>query len=667
MAATDKKTSQLTVPVSIADTDVATGYRPGTGGAANLDIQVPVNLIRKPLVDKLGRELVSVFDFFSAAEKADVLARTQLVDVRASVILAQNALTTVGGGTLVYPAGDYRLSSAIPCQANIRHLGVSKRATRMYNVGGNGNARLNDMFNLGATSINNIGTFTGYAGTLAADRASITLTTSGAGSNFSADVVQFIAAATTVNAGAVVPDQGFFVYISDVTGDVVTFAAPIPETIASPSLFKQTGTDSSTGYAWHVVPNVEVGNFTFINGSIHVQGAWGSYIHDLDITRCRNAVVWNTLCRSVVERISATYWNRALELKLYSHESTLRDMTNHWYNGGGGTTPTTPISFGEMCTYMTVDNFDIKSAQLSAAAGYVAFQYCRHIKMVNSRGEFYNMPAAPVIDVFDGLSTLARCDDVRVVNCDFTAAGSVTRFARIGHTTGTGAPSNITVNSRFNGTVSSLADAIKIDTADVIDVANIRLPSGALVSAAATATNVLQTTPAGLAILPIRLADGMAANTRTALGTSAAVGVLGVGATYGAAAVTRSIASATTSEAGYWWVRIPDDYAAGGTLKVRLRCNTQNAPAAVSSNITISAKRLGDNSVGAELYSSGVVSINSATSTDYDLTFASTAIAAGDAVYIEVTIAIDNTGGGSTVTGRLVAIKLLYQSVLKGR
>ena len=46
MPATDKRASDLTAPVSIADTDVVAGYRPGTGGEPNLDIRMSVGLIR---------------------------------------------------------------------------------------------------------------------------------------------------------------------------------------------------------------------------------------------------------------------------------------------------------------------------------------------------------------------------------------------------------------------------------------------------------------------------------------------------------------------------------------------------------------------------------------------------------------------------------------------
>ena len=52
--AQDKKASQLTVPVAVADTDFAAGVRPASGGDPNLDIQLPVGLIRAPIIDGLA-------------------------------------------------------------------------------------------------------------------------------------------------------------------------------------------------------------------------------------------------------------------------------------------------------------------------------------------------------------------------------------------------------------------------------------------------------------------------------------------------------------------------------------------------------------------------------------------------------------------------------------
>lgn len=52
--AQDKRASELTAPVSIADTDTFPGYRPGTGGEPNLDIRASAGLIRAPILDGLA-------------------------------------------------------------------------------------------------------------------------------------------------------------------------------------------------------------------------------------------------------------------------------------------------------------------------------------------------------------------------------------------------------------------------------------------------------------------------------------------------------------------------------------------------------------------------------------------------------------------------------------
>lgn len=51
---TDKRASELTAPVSIADADVFAGYRPGTGGEPNLDIRATAGQFRAPILAGLA-------------------------------------------------------------------------------------------------------------------------------------------------------------------------------------------------------------------------------------------------------------------------------------------------------------------------------------------------------------------------------------------------------------------------------------------------------------------------------------------------------------------------------------------------------------------------------------------------------------------------------------
>lgn len=59
------------------------------------------------------RDVVSVFDFMTAAQIADVQAGTALVDVTAAIQAAIGAVTAAGGGTVYLPEGSYKVTSSL--------------------------------------------------------------------------------------------------------------------------------------------------------------------------------------------------------------------------------------------------------------------------------------------------------------------------------------------------------------------------------------------------------------------------------------------------------------------------------------------------------------------------------------------------------------------------
>lgn len=97
--AQDKKASQLTVPVAVADTDFAAGVRPASGGDPNLDIQLPVGLIRAPIIDGL------------AAGDVPVAAKGVLLD--GGLPLTAKLAGATGPGPLVAQIGDSRHANGI--------------------------------------------------------------------------------------------------------------------------------------------------------------------------------------------------------------------------------------------------------------------------------------------------------------------------------------------------------------------------------------------------------------------------------------------------------------------------------------------------------------------------------------------------------------------------
>lgn len=76
-----------------------------------------------------AREIVSVTDYMTTAERADALGRLGTVDVSGAVIDAQTHLVSLGGGTLIWPAGVYGLGAVIPLKSNVVHMGAGRGLT----------------------------------------------------------------------------------------------------------------------------------------------------------------------------------------------------------------------------------------------------------------------------------------------------------------------------------------------------------------------------------------------------------------------------------------------------------------------------------------------------------------------------------------------------------
>jgi len=75
-------------------------------------IQAGVGAVLRTVQDKL-RERISLFDFMTAAQIADVQARTRLLDVSAPVQAALTRANSLLGARLDAPAGDYRCDSSL--------------------------------------------------------------------------------------------------------------------------------------------------------------------------------------------------------------------------------------------------------------------------------------------------------------------------------------------------------------------------------------------------------------------------------------------------------------------------------------------------------------------------------------------------------------------------
>lgn len=84
--------------------------------------------LRKITISSL-RSAANVFDGFTAAQQADVLAGTETLDVRAAIQAQIDALETAGGGVLDFPRGTYSIGAALVLPAKVFLRGAGSANT----------------------------------------------------------------------------------------------------------------------------------------------------------------------------------------------------------------------------------------------------------------------------------------------------------------------------------------------------------------------------------------------------------------------------------------------------------------------------------------------------------------------------------------------------------
>lgn len=82
--------------------------------------------VTRPVQSK-ERDIISVFDFMTAAQIADVQAGTALVDVTAAIQAAINAVSLIGG-ILFFPSGVYLIASTLIFKNNVIYRGSGRNS-----------------------------------------------------------------------------------------------------------------------------------------------------------------------------------------------------------------------------------------------------------------------------------------------------------------------------------------------------------------------------------------------------------------------------------------------------------------------------------------------------------------------------------------------------------
>lgn len=120
-------------------------------------------------------------------------------------------------------------------------------------------------------------------------------------------------------------------------------------------------------------------------------------------------------------------------------------------------------------------------------------------------------------------------------------------------------------------------------------------------------------------------------------------------------------AGATTRYARWPTVRIPAEYIAAGSFKIRCNCGMVTTVASVSAMIDVEAWRVDDDGTlgAADLVSTSATSFNSLTYADKDFNVTATTLSPGDILDVRVTMAINDGAAVGAVIGALAQLKLV--------
>lgn len=169
-----------------------------------------------------------------------------------------------------------------------------------------------------------------------------------------------------------------------------------------------------------------------------------------------------------------------------------------------------------------------------------------------------------------------------------------------------------------------------------------------------------------LALYPVPLTalrtwDAMAVNLPGTAATDDLALVTGTIATDAPTVRTSDLknAGATTQYASFL-VPLPVEYQSAETVQIRVRAGMETTVASASATVDLQVYEIdGNGGVSADLCATAAQSINSLTEANRDFSITSTDLVAGDVLHVRVAVAVNDSGTGTPVIGKICNIALL--------
>lgn len=405
--------------------------------------------------------------FGAGAAGARLNSTISAVTSATQVTLAAAAGTTVAAATVAYgsddttaiqaavnaasevyvPPGIYFVTTWIKLKSNLRIYGAGA-ASVLYNDKSNATADLQAclLAGLGHPSAVSGGIWPGYAlSALAAQDKSITFTTSSDAGNFVDGEIALVGDSGNVSG---VLNSGQFVKIKSRSGAVMQINDAIVRAVASPKIYKITGTDSSTSTGYYAIENLIVEKLAFKGRAGIATKAcfYNCLFRDLHFLDVHSAIGFiNAGTRSKVETIRGEFSGRMLEVAQNSHNMIIRDIELQFKAIQGlqvGETQVQPINLGEQSTKIVLDRVNCKVDSNFTVANQLAQIKVYDLSVTDCDWYHGGTQNQECLSIPSSTATGYPYDLIQFVNCQFGVNSAKARIGIVG-TSSTDAPKRI--------------------------------------------------------------------------------------------------------------------------------------------------------------------------------------------------------------------------------
>lgn len=141
------------------------------------------------------------------------------------------------------------------------------------------------------------------------------------------------------------------------------------------------------------------------------------------------------------------------------------------------------------------------------------------------------------------------------------------------------------------------------------------------------------------------------------LGDTATAAILGLADTVGSVMLSTAANGNTVTQSAVVAIALPESYAPGGTVTVRIRAKQHDTLLTVGTTVDLVAKLVGD-TLGSDICTTAAQTLTTSYA-NYDFTVTPTGLVAGDILALDCFLALNDTGGTVNKAASISAVSII--------